>query len=165
MYVAIKDKLLLSMQDELEDNQEEYYSLAHEYWCGLLYTIKFKDNRKRSVTQIKRLATYKSSYYFYSNEYIRFPRKKRVSTGVIPNRKQQGRKIPKHHGIQRYCVLYKKAGIYEQKYMSHSSENCFVKCYNQQYIKYGLRVVLGNRSDAVKQHKILKKMEERAEIP
>ena len=43
--VVIKNGLPSSMQDELEDNQEEYRFLTHEYWCYLLSTIKVKDNR------------------------------------------------------------------------------------------------------------------------
>ena len=38
------------MQDELEDNQEEFCSLAHEDLCDLLSTIKVKENSERSVT-------------------------------------------------------------------------------------------------------------------
>ena len=41
----------------------------------------------------------------------------------------------------------------EKKYISHSSENCFGKRYNQQSIKYGLGGSLGNRADAVNQYK------------
>ena len=37
--IAIKDGLPSYMQDKLEDNQEEYSSLDHEYWCDLLSTI------------------------------------------------------------------------------------------------------------------------------
>ena len=76
------------MQNELEDNQEEYRCLSHENWLDLLSTIDFRGNSKRAVTQIKRLATSKTSYYSDSNESISVSHKKRVSTGVIPNRKQ-----------------------------------------------------------------------------
>ena len=55
--VAIKDGLPLSMQYELEDNQEDYRSLTHEYWCDLLYKIEVKDNRKRAFYKIKKIAT------------------------------------------------------------------------------------------------------------
>ena len=48
--VTIKDGLPSSMQYELEDNQEEYSFLAHEYWFDLLSTIGFKYNIKRDVT-------------------------------------------------------------------------------------------------------------------
>ena len=45
IWVAIKDWLPSSMQDELEESKEDYCSLANEYWCDLLSTIKTKDNR------------------------------------------------------------------------------------------------------------------------
>ena len=54
---------------------------------------------------------------------------------------------------QVYCVLSKKAGMPERKYMLHSSEKCFGKRSNQQSIKEGLGGALGNRADAVKQYK------------
>ena len=48
--VAIKDGIPTYMQDELDDNQEDHQSLAHEYWCDLLSTIQVKDYRKMSST-------------------------------------------------------------------------------------------------------------------
>ena len=39
IHVAIKDGILSSMQYELDDNQEDYLSLAHEDWCDLLSII------------------------------------------------------------------------------------------------------------------------------
>ena len=73
------------MKDELEDNQEDYRSLVHEYWCDLLSTIEVKDNRKRAVTQINMIATSKLACHYDSNEFIRVPCKKRARTGVIIN--------------------------------------------------------------------------------
>ena len=55
--VDIKYGIPLSMQDELEDNQEDYRSLTHKYWCDLLYNIEVKYNRKRAVSKIKKIAT------------------------------------------------------------------------------------------------------------
>ena len=37
--VAIKEIIPLFMQDKLEDNQEDYRYLTHEYLCDLLSTI------------------------------------------------------------------------------------------------------------------------------
>ena len=48
--VAFKDGLPTSMQDELDDHQEDYHSLNHEEWCDLLYTIQVKYDRKREAT-------------------------------------------------------------------------------------------------------------------
>ena len=52
--VAIKDGPPSYTKDNLEDNQEEYSSLTHEYWCDLLSTIKVKDNRKGKRTKSRR---------------------------------------------------------------------------------------------------------------
>ena len=43
------------MRDELENNQEEYHSLPHEYWCDLLSTIEVKYNSKMSETKIEKI--------------------------------------------------------------------------------------------------------------
>ena len=115
------------MQDELEDNHEDYCYILHEYWYDLLSTIEVKENRKRDITQIKRLETSKAASNYDSNEPIVVPRKKMVRTGVLTNFKQQENNILNHHGAQSYCVIIKKAGIPERKYMSHISEKCFGK--------------------------------------
>ena len=87
--VAIKDGPPSSMQDKLEDNQEYLYFLSYEYWCDLLSTIEVKDNSTRDATQINMLTNPKVAYHYDSDESIKVPRKKRVCTDVIPNRKQQ----------------------------------------------------------------------------
>ena len=77
----------------------------------------------------------------------------------------------KHHSNQNYCVLFKKAGMSEQKYMLHISEDYFCKCYKQKYIKDGLGGPLGSRNYAVKQYnnyenkqmKVLKALKEQKE--
>ena len=51
------------------------------------------------------------------DESISVLRKKRDSTGVIPNSKQKGKNTPKHHGAQRYYVLCKKSGMPEKNIM------------------------------------------------
>ena len=149
--IPIKERLSSFIQDGLEDNEEEYIYLDHKDWCDLLSTIEVKDNRKINATQIKRLATSTETSNYDSHESIMVKRKKRVSTSVITSRKQQGEKTPKYHGIHRYCALFKKEVIHKQKYISHSFENCFVKCSDQQSPKEVLGGDLGNRYDAVKQ--------------
>ena len=87
------------MQYNLGDNLEDYRSLDHEYLCDLLSNIKVKDNRKSDANQIKRFATSREESNYYSDEYVRVPHNNRVRTGVIPNRKHQGRNMLKHHGF------------------------------------------------------------------
>ena len=86
--VSIKDALPLSIQDDLEDNQEDYRSLTHEYWCDLLSTIEVKDNRNGSATQIKNIVTSRAASHFDSDESIRVLLKKKARTVVLL--KQQG---------------------------------------------------------------------------
>ena len=112
--------------------------MNHEDWCELLSTKKVKDNRKRAVNQIKRIATSRSASHSDRDESIRVPLKKRDRTGVIKNYKQKGKDTPNHHIAQRYCVLCKKAGLTEQKYMSHISDECFGNVSDQNSIKYRL---------------------------
>ena len=77
----IKYGLPLSMQDELEYNQEDYRSLNNEYWCGLLSTIEVKYNSKRAATQIKNIETSWAASLSENYESIRDPRKKKYRTG------------------------------------------------------------------------------------
>ena len=60
-------------------------------------------------------------------------------------------KTLKNGGIQCYCVMCKKAGMSDRKYMLHSDENWFGKRSDQESLKNGLEVKLGNRYAAVKQ--------------
>ena len=60
--------------------------------------------------------------------------------------------MPRHHGEKRYCVLYK-AGMTEIKYISHSSENFFGKLSEQKSVNDGLGGYLGNRVDAINNHR------------
>ena len=139
------------MHNELEDNQEDYCYLAHEYWCDLLSKIEAKDNRNRSATQIKEIEFSKSDSLSDSNEYLSIPRKKKARTGV--HLKQQGKNNPKQHSAKRYCVLLNKAVLPAQKYMSHNSEECFGKHSDQKYTKDGLGGPMESREKAVKQYK------------
>ena len=112
------------MQDELEDNPEEYHSIAHEYWCDLLYTIEVKENRKRDATQINRLETSTVASNYNSNESVRVLCMNRLRTGVINNRKHQGGNTPKKQSAHRYYILKKKEGMPGRNYISHSTEDC-----------------------------------------
>ena len=109
--VAIKDVLPSSMKDELEDNQEDYSSFTHEYWCDILSTVKVKYNRKREVTRINKIAALRAASYSDSDKSVRVPRKKKARTGV--NFKQQGKKTTKQNSANCYCVLCKKVGMPE----------------------------------------------------
>ena len=151
--IEIKDGPPSSMQYKLEDNQEDYSYLTHEYWCDLFSTIKVKDNRKRSATQIKKIASDRASYLSDNDRFVRIPRKKKSRTGFLRNNKGPNNRAPKHNVTQRYCVLCKKAGNHEKEYMSHSDEECFGKCSNQKKIKYGLGRPMRSRSESVKQYK------------
>ena len=70
----------------------------------------------------------------------------------------------KYHGEKRYCVLYKE-GTPERNYMSHISDNYFVKQSNQQSIKDILGGSLGNRADAIKHHKKSEHKQKRSRNP
>ena len=50
-------------------------------------------------------------------------------------------------------MIFKKAGIPERKYMSHSAEGFFVKHNNQNTIKDGLGKPMGSSAEAVKKYK------------
>ena len=81
--VAIKDRPPSFIQDKLEDNQEDYFSLTNEDWCDLLSTIKVKDNRKREATQFKNIASDRVAYNSDRDGYVRVTRKKKEIIGVL----------------------------------------------------------------------------------
>ena len=140
------------MQDELEDNQEDYHYLTHEDWCDLLSTIKVKDNRKSSETEINKIGSAGAASISDSNGYFRILRKNKARNGFLQLKKGIHNKAPKHHGTQRHCVLCKKAGMSEQNYMFHSAEEYFGNCTNQKNIKGVLGEPMGSRSEGVKQY-------------
>ena len=124
--------------------------MTSEYWCDILSTIEVKYNKKRAATKIKKIKTSRETSHYESNESIKVPCMKKARTGVI--RKKQGGK-PKHHGVQRYCVLFKKAGMPKQKYMLHLTGDFFGKRSNHKSVKDKLLIHLGNKDEAVKQFK------------
>ena len=108
---VIKYGLPSSMQDELNDHQEDYLSLTHEYWSDLLSTIKVKYNRKRAATEIKTIASARASSLYDIKGSIRIPEKNKASlgAGVLKSNKVPHNKINNYDGIQRHCFLYKKS--------------------------------------------------------
>ena len=142
------------MQDELEDNQEDYHSLTHEYWCDLLSTIEFKDNRKRAATQIENISSDRYASRPYNYVSVRIPSNKNSRTGVLRKKTLPNNKAPTRHGNQRRCVLWKKSGMLEQKYILRSSEDWFGKRSGQHTIKYGVGVPMGGRAKSLKQYKL-----------
>ena len=139
-----------SMKDELDDHQEDYLSLTHEDWCELLSTTEVKYERKIEATQIKKAASAREEYLSDSNESVRIPRKNKASTGVLRSNKSPQKKAHKHHGTHTYCVFYKKAGMSDRKYMSHSAEDCTDQSTNRT-TKEGMGGSVGSRADTVKQ--------------
>ena len=140
------------MQDELEDHQEYYRSLNYECWCNPLYTIKAKDEMKNSETQIKKIASARADYLSESDESTRITRKKKSRTGILSSNKGPHKKVYNRHGTQRYCMIWKKAGMPDKKYISHSANECTGICTNR-IIMYGMGVSVVSGSDTVKQYK------------
>ena len=108
----------------MDEKDTDFCSLPHKEWCDLLSTLETKDNMKKYAAQIKRLDRYKVVFVDSERDTIlKVPHKKKARTSVFPDHKQSNKKnTPRHGGIQRYCVLYKKTGITEHKYMSRSAE-------------------------------------------
>ena len=116
--------------------------------------MEVKDNREKAASHIKSLEISKAVPVNSDiKKFVRVLRKKKARTGVLSSRKQNGKNTPKHHGVQKYCLIFNKAGMPEIKYTSHISENCFGKRLNQQSIKDGLGGSLCNRADSVNHYK------------
>ena len=83
--------------------------------------------------------------------------------GVLRYNTSSKRVRSRHHGIQRYCVLCIKTGMTERKYTSYNAKYCTGVRTNRS-IKDGMGGPTGSRTDAVKQYKKSKKMEEGVKI-
>ena len=137
------------MQDELDDHQEEYCSLTHEYWCDLLSKNEVKYNRKRTATQIKNIVSDRAASNSDSNRSVKIPRKKKSRTDFFPNDMGPNHKAPTHHGTQRHCAICKKEGMPEKNYMLHSDKECFGKRINHNTIKDGMGLLMGSRYESI----------------
>ena len=62
------------------------------------------------------------------------------------------RAYDRHHGKQRYCVLCKKVGVPDRKYMSHITEDC-ADVRTKRSDKDGMGEYIGSRNHSVQQHK------------
>ena len=140
------------MQDELEDHLEDYHSLTYEYWCDLLSTNEVRYERKREATQINNIDSNIAASLSDSNDSSRIQRKKKSRTDILRTNKGPKKKAHKHNGTQCYCVLYKKSGMPEQKYMSRCEEDCTGIGTNQN-IKGRMGESVGSRDNTVKQFK------------
>ena len=92
-----------------------------------------------------------AAYLSDSDESSRIPIKKKARTSVMRSNKGLQKKAHKHHGNQRYCMICKKAGMPERKYMLYSAKDCTVQRTNQT-IKDGMGGSMGSRADTAKQY-------------
>ena len=83
---------------------------------------------------------------------MRIPKKKKAKTGVLRSNKSPKRAHSRHHGIQRYCVIFKKSGMPERKYTLHSAEDC-TGLHTNQLIKDGLGGTMESRTVYLKKYK------------
>ena len=105
-----------------------------------------------AATQIKKIASDGVASLSDSNGSVRIPRNKKSGTGVLCSNKGPHNKAHKHHGTQLHCVIYKKAGMTEQNYISHIAEDCFGERKNQKTIKDVLGGPMKSRAEAMKQY-------------
>ena len=112
------------MRGELDDHPQDYRSLTYEDWCDLISKIQVKDEMKREVVHIKKIASVSAVYLSDSDKSARIPRRKKAKVCVLRSTKSPVRAHDRHHGAHPYCVLCKKAGIPERNYESHTSEDC-----------------------------------------
>ena len=134
----------------MDDHPEDYCSLTYKDWCDLLPTIEVKYERKRTAAQINKITYARAATLSDRNESASIPRKKKARTGVLHSNRPQ-KKAHKNHGIQRYCMRCKKAGMPEKKYMPHSAEDC-TDVRTNRTIKDGMGVSVGGRTDTMNQY-------------
>ena len=106
-----------------------------------------------TATQINKIPSDRAASHFDSSGYVRIMRNKEAMTGVFCNNKGYNNKAPKHRSNQLRFILCKKARMPELNHMSHSAEDCFGKCSNEQTIIDVLGEPMGSRAEYVKQYK------------
>ena len=99
LQLSIRDGLPKSMRDELDDHPEDYCYLTYEYWCDLLSTIEFKDERKRAAGHINKIAYSRAASLSDSDGYMRVQRMKKTNTGVSNYHNSTRRAHDRHHGV------------------------------------------------------------------
>ena len=104
------------------------------------------------ATQIEKISSARAASLYDSDKSINIPRKKKARTGILRSNKGPQKKAHKNHSTQIYCILCKKAGMTEQRYVLHNVEDCTVICTNRT-IMDGMRGSMGSRADIVKQYK------------
>ena len=102
--------------------------------------------------QIKNIAPARAESLYDSNKSVRIPSRDKANTSVLRSNKSPKRAHNRHHGIHRYCLLCKKAGMPERKYTLHSSEDCTGVRIGRS-IKSVMGGPIGSRTDAVNQYK------------
>ena len=100
---------------------------------------------------MKNIASARADSLSDIDESARIPRKKKARAGVLHSNKPH-KKSHKNHGIQRYCVLCKKAGMPDRKYMYHSAGD-FTGVRTNRNIKDVMEGSIGSRADTMKQYK------------
>ena len=157
IWLAILGGLPKYISDELDDHPEEYCSLTYEYRCNLLSTIEVKYESKRAAVHINKISSAGAASLYDSNNSVRIPNKKKAKTGVLRSNKLP-KKTHRHHGIQFYCVLFKKSGMTDINYTSHSSKD-YTGARTNQSIKYGIRGPVVSRANSVIHYKKSEKYE------
>ena len=87
-----------------------------------------------------------------SDKSVMITRRKKAKTDVFRSNKSPKRLHNKHHGIQRYCLIWNKAGMPERKYTSHSAEY-FIGARIKRLIKDVMVGTMVSRNNDVQQYK------------
>ena len=100
----------------------------------------------------EKIAYARVTYLSDRDNSVRITRKKNARTGVLHSNKLPRRAHDRHHGVHRYCVIFKKSVMPEHNYMSHSAEYC-TGARTKRPIKYFMVITIGMRNIAVQQYK------------
>ena len=101
---------------------------------------------------IKKIASARAASLSDSDGSVSIPMRKKAKTGVLRSNKSPKGSHNRHHGVQHYYVLCKKAVIPERKYLLHSNKDCTDVC-TKRPIKDGMGGPIGSRTNAVQQYK------------
>ena len=101
---------------------------------------------------IKKIASAGSASLSDSDDSMGVPRRKKAKNVILCYNKSPKGAHERHHGVKSYCVICKKSGIPECKYLLHSAEDSTgvrPKC----PIKDSMGGTMGSRTNAVQNYK------------
>ena len=101
---------------------------------------------------IKKIDSGRAASLSDSEEYVRIHNSKKSKTGVLRSKKSSRWAHDRHNCLYRYCLICKKAGMIERKYLLNIADD-YTGVRTKRPIKDGIGGPMGSRTNAAQQYK------------